>query len=220
MKKLLFIIAMAIATTVHASTAPVLECSGSSVDYEFGKNILVTGTVKNTGKLPVADVAVSFFLPSGEFVTKATTDATGKYAVSLPPNPYIASVFNLSGTGVWNGNVPRDQASRLVLKIKSTANFVLDDVKPVVSGVQTTTLETTKGNLTGYIITGSGFGSVKGYVDVAGYLTNSTSYLVGWSDTQIKLIKNTSMPLSGCFKVFSKYSGYSDCFSFAYQPPS
>lgn len=220
MKKLLFIIAMTIATTAHASTAPVLECSGSSVDYEFAKSILVTGTVKNTGKLPVADVTVSFYLPSGEFVTKATTDATGKYAVSLPPNPYIASAFNLSGTGVWNGNVPRDAASRLVLKAKSTANFVLDDVKPVVSDVQTATLETTKGNLTGYRITGSGFGSVKGYVDVAGYLSNSTSYIVGWSDTQIELIKNTSMPLSGCFKVFSKYSGYSDCFSFAYQPPS
>jgi len=53
MKKLLFIIAMTIATTAHASTAPVLECSGSNVDYEFAKNILVTGTVKNTGKLPV-----------------------------------------------------------------------------------------------------------------------------------------------------------------------
>ena len=39
-------------------------------------------------------------------------------------------------------------ASRLVLKVKSTANFVLDDVKPVVSDVQTATLETTKGNLT------------------------------------------------------------------------
>ena len=220
MKKILFLALLALAPNAFAELAPVLQCLPSDVDYIFNKPVLITGTVKNSAKQVVPDVTVSFYLPTGEFVKNATTDQTGKYAVTLPPNPYIASAFNPSGAGVWNGNVPRDAASRLVLKAKSTANFTLDDLKPVVNDVQTTTLETSKGLLTGYIITGANFGSVKGYVDVAGYLSNSTSYIVSWSDTQINLIKSSTMPLSGCFKVFSKYSGYSDCFNFAYQPPS
>jgi len=221
MKKILFLALLALAPNAFAELAPVLQCLPSDVDYIFNKPVLITGTVKNSAKQVVPDVTVSFYLPSGEFVKTATTDQTGKYAVTLPPNPYIASAFNPSGAGVWNGNVPRDAASRLLIKDKSSVNFVLNDIKPMINSISNVFVAGSKNTIVeGYQILGTGFGKSRGYVDVAGYLTNLSTYIKFWSDTQIEVVKGSNMPLSGCFKVFSKYSGYSDCFNFAYQSPS
>ncbi len=57
---------------------------------------------------------------------------------------------------------------------------------------------------------GSGFGSSKDYLDLGGYLTNSSSYIQSWTDTQIDL-KVPGSAISGCWRVFSTQGGYSDC---------
>ena len=221
MKKILFLVLLILSFHAFAELATVLQCPASQVDYTFNTPVQITGTVKNFAKQAVPDATVSFYLPSGEFVAATTTDPSGKYSVSLPPNPYNASAFNPSGTGVWNGNTPRDAASRILIKDKSSVNFVLNDIKPMINSISNVFVAGSKNTIVeGYQILGTGFGKSRGYVDVAGYLTNSSTYIKFWSDTQIEVVKGSNMPLSGCFKVFSKYSGYSDCFDFAYQPPS
>lgn len=172
--------------------------------------VTVTGKVINGTGVPVENVQINFYLPDGKWFAGTKTNLLGNYAVGLPKDGYLVEAVNLSGTAVFNGNVPKDKASRVVVKTGTKLNITLNDIKPVVETVTPATVETK----TGYIITGTGFGTARGYVDIGGYLTNSTSYIKSWTDTEISLVKSSSMQVSGCFKIFAKYAGYSDCLNF------
>lgn len=166
--------------------------------------------LKNSDKQLVTNARVNFFTADGNWAGAAGGYYNGVYLAELPKGNYLIEAINENGTSTFR-NAPKGDSKLYLTKEGDTVKIVLDDVKPVIDSVAATMIDV-KGVLKpGYTVTGSGFGVKRGYVDVGGYLTNSGTYIRSWTDTQIEVVKSSSMPLTGCFKVFSYTAGYSDC---------
>lgn len=173
----------------------------------------VAGTVKNSARTAVPNARVTFYKTNGAYVNSVYTGANGIYSASIPRGGYVVEFASYDGkTGIYNGGVPIDKASRIVVGDKKvTANATLDATAPTVTAVATATVA----GKPGYTITGYGFGTSRGYVDLGGYATNSSSYIKGWTNTQIELVRSSTMPSwSNCLRVFGKTTGYSDCIAY------
>ena len=206
-----------------ASNGEDLQIILEDNDCENGKNFAydinirpqadyqtVAGTVKNSAKTGVSNAQVTFYKTNGAYVNSFYTGENGEYGAWLPKGGYVIEFASYDGkTGVYNGSVPFDKASRVVIGDKKvTVNATLDATQPAISGVAPATVA----GKPGYVITGAGFGSSRGYVDLGGYATNSSTYIKSWTDTQIELVRSSTMPAtSNCLRVFGKYTGYSEC---------
>jgi hypothetical protein len=212
MPKISLIFALTLlSTTAHASTEYNQECSFSGVPYSSTQHLFtVSGKVSNSAKAAISNAQINFYKPSGEFEGYAETDEGGFYSLDIQAGAYLVETVNKNANTTIFLNAPRDAATRQIIKANAKLNITLDDIKPVITSTQPATIATKAG----YIITGSGFGTTRGYVDLNGYLTNSTTYIKSWTDTQISLVKASTMPTTGCLKIYAKYAGYSDCFEF------
>jgi hypothetical protein len=166
---------------------------------------VVSGVVLSSYREPVSGVEVRFHLPTGETAFTATTQPDGSYSSHLPVGSYLIEVVGLSGASHYAGKLP-DKADRYVIKSNSYIDFVLDDSKPIITKMA---FKSPKNKPVEMIVTGSGFGSTPGLIDINGKLLDPKSVLL-WSDTSIRFIAPVDTP-AGCLYVFSKTSGSTDC---------
>jgi ribosomal protein L14 len=126
----------------------------------------------------------------------------GKYSLTLPHGAYKLH-FRFKDYDFWYPYSPESEASIIYLKTsKTTRSVTFATVIPRISEV----MISDSGE---YIIMGTGFGSAKGYVDFGGYITNSSTYILSWTDTEIR-IRKPSNAIPTYIRVFAKGAGYSN----------
>jgi len=169
--------------------------------YQVPKIVRLGGIISNLAGIPLPGAVVTVYTPDGAFVDGVTTDATGAYALDLAPGRYLLR----AGASIYFPGKPFQGASEIAVTRKTTKNMILGE-KPILTSASSMSYISSQM----VSLHGSRFGAAKGYVDFGGYLSDSTTYINGWTDTQIDL-KVPSSAIPGCWRVFSTQGGYSDC---------
>jgi len=160
------------------------------------------GIISDPSGAPIPGAVVAIYTPDGAFVDTGLTDATGAYAIDLAPGRY----FLRANAAIYAPGKPFQGASEIAVTATGTTRNLTLGPQPVLSSAST--LAFASGETMS--LYGLGFGSSKDYLDLGGYLTNSSSYIQSWTDTQIDL-KVPGSAIPGCWRVFSTQGGYSDC---------
>ena len=144
---------------------------------------------------------VSVYDSEGRFIDLQVV-VNGKYSFTLPFGAYKLH-FRFKDYDFWYPYSPATKASTIYLKSSSMSRSVIfASAVPRITGIET-------GGSGVYVVRGQGFGKAKGYVDFGGYLTNSSTYILSWTDTEIRVKKPTSaIPTS--IRVFGKGAGFSN----------
>jgi hypothetical protein len=168
-----------------------------SLKYPNGSYVLPDVDAYGQAITPV----VAVYDSEGRFIDMQAV-ANGKYSFTLPFGAYKLH-FRFKDYDFWYPYSPASEASLIYLKSSSlTRSVTFASAVPHITGITT-------GSSGEYVIYGTGFGSVKGYVDFGGYLTNSSTYIMSWSDTEIHVMTPSSaIPTS--IRVFGKGAGFSN----------
>ena len=134
----------------------------------------------------------------------------GSVTIMVPPGQYIIQASNASAT-VWGTGYPFEKAG-LTSVPRSSAVSVSLGTQPHITNVTREGKIDINGNpYDEVVITGTGFGTSKSFVDFGyGYITNSSSYVLAWSNTIITAKLPSTVVVDGSsLRVFSKTGGWS-----------
>jgi len=162
----------------------------------------IQGVISDPVGVPIPGAVVAIYTPDGAFVDTTLTDNTGGYWVELAPGRY----FLRANASIYSPGKPFQGASEITVTATGTTRNLTLGPQPNLESASTLIFASGQ-TMSLY---GSGFGSSKDYLDLGGYLTNSSAYIQSWTDTQIDL-KVPGSAISGCWRVFSTQGGYSDC---------
>lgn len=177
-----------------------------SVKKGSDKQTKIYGTVKNLSGDDMEGWLVSVYDIRWNWIASSLTDVEGEYEIYTHPMQYFIKAQK-GRVNTYNTRPKRKASSYTVTNI-ARKSLKVDENIPNISSVSGTF-----GKKNSITITGENFGTKKGYIDFTGYLTNSKNYAVTWTDTEIQAVI-PSLAISGCLRIFNKYSGYSNCFDF------
>ena len=167
--------------------------------------VTLTGWVLDVAGGGLAGAQVSLWTADGRFVDSATSDPEGAYTLMVAPGAYLLGGIH-EGVNVFYSGKPREKATLIYAKADLSRNLTIGSDRPVIDAVGGALI---KGEP--MRISGSAFGDTKSYIGFGGYLTNSSSYIDSWTDTEIHLsVPSNAIP--GCLRIFAKTGGWSDCY--------
>lgn len=179
---------------------------GDTGAFSFRVTPVLGGVAHLTVNMPSTSTAggsVFVVNESGMYGDSKVFDENGVATIDLPADKY--NVFVSSDTGIitsYSGS-PYEKAGLVTLNASQfkTLTAKLADAPPTVTNVT---------NNNGYItITGTGFGTKKGYLDFDGYITNSASVISSWSNTSISARLPAQADVAGFIRVSSIGGGWS-----------
>lgn len=173
----------------------------------------IRGTVKDPAGAVMPNSTVTLWSANCHVLASKKTDAKGVFSFQVRAGTYKLQASSPDGSvSTWYGGTPAPKADEISVGVgKSTSrNFVLG-VPPILEAVTPNPGEGPMVAGTVYDIDGSQFGTKKGYLDFNGYLTNSSTVILLWTNTHIQFKAPAAAATSGCFKIFTPAGGYSDC---------
>lgn len=156
-------------------------------------------------------LVISVYDSDGYFRGSKATDefgASGRVTFNLPQGSYTARISSPDGD-IWYGGTPYERKSRFTVPTRNNASL-----RVALGQAPTLTSVTRLGDT--LTITGTGFGSARGYIDFGGFISNASSAVPIWSrdGTRITALVPDQAG-TGCLRVFSKTGGWSqECKSF------
>jgi hypothetical protein len=142
---------------------------------------------------------------SGIIRESAVADSTGMATLNVTSgNEYRVQAMR-GAVSIWAGRAPREKSS--AVKPDRLIKIPLGTSAPMIAGVNRN-----GGSVT---LTGSGFGSIKGYIDFGGYISKAKTDDL-WAKTEDSITVNIpAKAIPGCLRVFSKTGGWSrECVSY------
>ncbi|MEM2963748.1 MAG: hypothetical protein QXQ02_02560 [Halobacteria archaeon] len=135
----------------------------------------------------------------------------GRLTMTVPPGTYLMDMVFLKNQNwqyiVYNGAPNLTRASTITVKSNMTRSIKLTNKIPTITAVSPAVL--VRGQEA--VISGMNFGSTRGYISFNGYLTNSSTYILSWTDTEIH-VKVPNYATTGDMQICPPYSGCSQAY--------